>query len=242
MPHTDRKDQIIVEDEDGEVVKKYELPAQKDPADLLNQSLKYMGMGGLVARQSVAEQGGAEASEVTRVASRPALTQWASGAFGRTTTAGEPSNRVRRKTIAEEEEAEDDRHIRFTIGGVGQRMTKEDFLKEMQKFDNSTRREIIDQSDASHAVKDLAQQGLTVPEPASAASSLRGKAVVPVVPDPEEIMRVSARQPRRRSPSSSPSPGTSPAPRTDGTGRGEPETAVERRRRLAVLRSVGQDS
>ncbi|KAJ4304245.1 Na+/H+ antiporter [Collariella sp. IMI 366227] len=36
---------IIVENEDGEVLKKYDLPAQKAQPDLVSQGLKYMGMG-----------------------------------------------------------------------------------------------------------------------------------------------------------------------------------------------------
>ena len=202
-----------------------------------------MGMGGLAKaadkpRPSVAAQDDPETAEVTRVSSRPALTQWASGAFGRT-TAGEASNRARRRTIAEEEEAEDDRHIRFTIGGVGQRMTKDGFIEEMQKFDNSTRREIIDQSSASRAVKSLAQHG-TIPEIEDSDSPSRGKAVATSGPSKEEAVLPSYRQ--RRSPSTTPSPGTSPVRSGDSTSRDEPETAVERRRRLAVLRSVGHES
>src|SRR3569833_504733 len=129
--------QIIVEDEDGEVVKKYELSQQKperEGGDLVSQSLKYMGMGSLVKSggdkpsEAGPSSGDGEGAPATRTPSMPGWIQ-----FGRT-AAGEPSQKQRKKSVAEEEEMEDDRHIRFTIGGVGQRMTKEDFIKEMRKY------------------------------------------------------------------------------------------------------------
>ncbi|KAH8880430.1 hypothetical protein GQ53DRAFT_788685 [Thozetella sp. PMI_491] len=235
---------IIVEDEDGEVVKKYELSPQKDSGDILNQSLKYIGMGGLVKAGEKAKPGEgveeeAETTEVSKVTSRPVIPNWATGAFGRP-AAGEPSTRPgRRKTVAEEEEEEDDRHIRFTIGGVGQRMTKEDFIREMQQFDKNTRNEIIDQSSASQGVKDLAQHG-----DAAAGQSSRGKGVAAPASPPSRDESPEASSPERRgrrASSTSPSPRSSPTRGAEPSSREEPETAVERRRRLAVLQSVGSD-
>ncbi|KAJ3511493.1 hypothetical protein NM208_g15424 [Fusarium decemcellulare] len=81
---------IIVEDEDGEVVKTYELPTGK-------------------GESTEAETGGA-AGEKT-----PAKTGWAG--FGGRLRAGTVGEQSRKKSIAETQAA-DDKHIRFTIGGV----------------------------------------------------------------------------------------------------------------------------
>jgi hypothetical protein len=61
-----------------------------------------------------------------------------------------------RKTAGEMDD--DDRRIRFTIGGAGRRMTKEDFIKEMQSLDPKSRMEIVTSSDAPREMKDLARK------------------------------------------------------------------------------------
>ncbi|KAJ9136721.1 Na(+)/H(+) antiporter [Pleurostoma richardsiae] len=251
---------IIVEDEDGEVVKKYELPPQKPDGgggDLMAQSLKYMGMGGLVKGAPKTEQpaepstsGGAE--EADKAPGKPPKRSWTG--FGREGEAS-AAQRERKKSVAEQQE-EDDRQIRFTIGGVGQRMTKSDFIKEMQKLDKSTRREIVDQSSASQVVKSLAKQD---PSPSPSPSPVsrqfpqtaadRRKAAMSVssalTPAGDEVGSGSSssphpreRRPRSRSPSPSPSPSLTDE---DVPSQALPETAVERRRRLAVLKGVQGD-
>ena len=144
---------------------------------------------------------------------------------------GDPAERARKKSIAEEERAQDDRHIRFTIHGVGQRLTKDDFIKTMQGLDSTTRTEVIDKSTASHVVKTLAKQD--APRRGGSPSSQ-------IAPDEEaRSTRTSSRVSRSRSPSISPGarPGRSGKLRADDGD--EPETAAERRRRLAVLSSQG---
>lgn len=68
------------------------------------------------------------------------------------------------KAKAAEEEAEDDKHIRFTIGGEGRRLNKEDFCREMQKLDAKTRKEVVAKSNASPAIKRLATQERAGPD------------------------------------------------------------------------------
>ena len=241
-------------------MKKYELPQQKvdrEGGDLVSQSLKYMGMGGLVkagekGAERVGETVGEKATEgqptrgegedqtVTRVTSKAGMPSWMG--FGRGVP-GEPSQRQRKKSVAEEQEEEDDRNIRFTIGGVGQRMTKEDFIQEMKKLDKSTRREVVDHSSASHVVKTLAKQDPSRPEPVATQQGGRGKtpaSKTATAEEPNEEMRGAE--------SSRSSSVTSSGPRGESPGRGRashagpsrdtPETAVERRRRLAVLGDI----
>lgn len=249
---------IIVEDEDGEVVKKYVLPSEKpdkEGGDFMSQSLKYMGMGSLVksGKETAAGEASGEGGPATARPRLASVSTWA-GALG-LPTGGDSSALKAKKREGEDED--DDRHIRFTIGGVGQRMTKADFIQEMKKYDKSTRREILEQSNAPDAVKTLATKDFK-PADDSAQSSTRGKERTatsaqrsdvqkPTVAERKELAtpetrgRVETRQ--ESASSSSSSPGSSPAVAApEGTSsRDAPETAIERRRRLAVLQSVDDD-
>lgn len=198
-----------------------------------------MGMGGLVKigeKSGASGSGGNEEKAAGKPTSRPAIPAWASGAFVR--AAGDPE-KARKKSVVEDEE-EDDRHIRFTINNVGQRMTKEDFIREMQKLDKSTRRDIIEKSTASSAVKSLARQdaprknqGETTTE-----ATARGKEAA----RPANVRQNTAEQvdssvndssaEASRSVSRSPSEGSNDLEETD----------AERRRRLAALKGVGESS
>lgn len=240
--------QIIVEDEDGEVVKKYELPSQKEEKEgggaLVSQSLKYMGMGGLVkpterSQGTSGPSGEADSSAAAGKQGTAGMGNWA-GAFGRSTGVESSAPKARKKSEAEEAEEEDDRHIRFTIGGVGQRMTKEGFIQEMRKFDKSTRSEIVEHSDAPHVVKTLAKQDARSPV-SSKRSPPPGKAVAGRSADASGPARLpeasstttSTSGGRGLSLSSSQSPTGRPA-----LGGGDGETAVEQRRRLAAMKTA----
>lgn len=218
----------------------------------MSQSLKYMGMGSLVKpgerSKSVSgpsgEDGTPAASGAVGKSTASGVSNWAASAFGRSTGGEQSAARARKKSVAEEAEEEDDRHIRFTIGGVGQRMTKENFIKELQKFDKNTRSEILEHSNASHVIKTLANQEARLNDPSSEKSSSRGKAVagksaadVPAPARPSDSSSTSGGGgDRGRSLSSSPSPTRMPTRKE-----GEEETAVERRRREAALKPSGDD-
>ncbi|KAK3692140.1 alkali metal cation/H+ antiporter Nha1 C terminus-domain-containing protein [Podospora appendiculata] len=251
---------IIVENEDGEVVKKYELPPQKQEGDFVSTSLKYMGMGGRAkAGEKSAAEGGSstgEGGEASKPPPRPVIPNWASG-FGRAAT-GDPASaaeKARKKSMVEEQEELDDRHIRFTIGGVGQRMTKDDFLREMQKFDKGTRREIVDHSTASNVIKTLAKQDhgpgqmqrrSTAPQGYTVHGKETASPVQWSAPTQKPTAAAEGSGAGSRSGetterySRSPSGSDSRSPSPKGTSSREaPETAVERRRRLAALEGVG---
>lgn len=280
---------IIVEDEDGEVVKKYELPSQRaEGSGAMSQGLKYMGMGGLIkgtpkleaaeaatATTPDAPQGGRARSDSKPSASRRPT--WVEALGGR----GGDAQKEKKKNVAELEQ-EDDRHIRFTIDGVGQRMTKENFITEMRKLDKSTRKEVIEQSTASERVKTLAKQEANTPaEPKSArgktisapqpfagpsssaapgSSKQKASAADPAMAggltsddsgDNNSSRSSSSKAKGRASPPASSSSGNvSPdnddddqqqqrRHSEDAPSHDEPETAVERRRRLAVLKGLG---
>ncbi|KAI1769137.1 alkali metal cation/H+ antiporter Nha1 C terminus-domain-containing protein [Hypoxylon sp. FL1150] len=236
---------IIVEDEDGEVVRKYDLPAG-DGRDYFSTSLKYMGMGGLVKpvdKDKAASQPGEPSEKDTTQPSSskpPPPVRTRTGGWPGFNRGGGAAADQRRKDAADAtgKSAEDDRGIRFTIGGIGRRMTKDDFLKEVQKLDVRTRREVVDQSTATPAVKSIAKeqpvQPVATAAPAAApihpqisvtqaSDSTRDASMSPTRPEP----------PRGRSATVS----SDQAPTSD-----TPETAAERRRRLAAFASVREDN
>ncbi|KAF5655964.1 cpa1 family monovalent cation:h+ antiporter, partial [Fusarium heterosporum] len=127
---------IIVEDADGEVVKTYELPTTK-------------GENSEAGPSNSGEKAGA----------KPAWAKLGGVFGGNNNNNNNTSDQARKKSVAETQAA-DDKAIRFTIGGVGQRMNKEDFIREVQKLDSRTRKEVVEQSNASQAIKKVAKQDL----------------------------------------------------------------------------------
>lgn len=255
--------QIIVEDEDGEVVKKYELPSSKaqnpEASEKASSTLKYMGMGlGKKAEKALKEvqEGGESSGEGASKAgpSRPAAKPSnAKPSFAGWAGFGQKAGGEGKKNTGAIPEAadEDDRKIRFTIGGEGRRMTKDDFLKEVQKLDVKQRREVIQQSDASPAmkalVKEQAQSGTSSPAAtgSSRPSVKRGESdngrqqgKTPAKAQ-EEAPVTRGRTGQGKSQVTS---GTG----SDGAGAGtatsdQPETAAEHRRRMAALSTIQDD-
>ncbi|KAI9718095.1 MAG: hypothetical protein M1812_004353 [Candelaria pacifica] len=137
---------IIVEDEDGEVVKKYELPKTPkkpgqpdrkasyiDPAanrQRLQRMGTWVGMGG----------GKKEASEDN---------------VGAQASSHNPPGKKNRKSDADDD---DDDRLRFTINAGGRRMSKVDFIKQIQQLDPKARAAVVEKSDAPEAVKEEARQ------------------------------------------------------------------------------------
>jgi sodium/hydrogen antiporter len=218
-------------------------------------SLKFLGMGGLMKQGERSMQPNedvqtVEASEdASKGVSKPGMPSWMSGFSSerqRKKSVAEPSERQRKKSIVEEREAEDDRHIRFKIAGSEQRLGKEDFIQQMQQLDKTTRKEVVDQSSASHVVKTLAKQDPIIDERKGSTAVAAGKSVAMDGPQEESSADGSAR--RRsvsvssRSSSSDESPGPKPGRgRVMVASKDTGETAVERRRRLAVLAAQGDE-
>ncbi|KAA8572540.1 hypothetical protein EYC84_003148 [Monilinia fructicola] len=144
---------IIVEDEDGEVVKTYELPPdsnsrtpkngeQNAVRQGINRMGTWTGLGGYKPENST------KADATKGEPSRQGIARMGTWNFGKNTPNADDK----------ETEEDDDRRIRFTIGGAGRRLTKEDFLKEIQGLDPKARSEIVQGSDAPRAMKDLARR------------------------------------------------------------------------------------
>jgi len=140
---------IIVEDEDGEVIKKYDIPGperkQSTTADpekskqRLGQMSKMLGLGGKEQKEGVAG-----ASEKPRAAA---------------------------------DGDDDDARIRFTITAGGRRMSKAQFIDQIRGMDPKSRVEAVEESNAPEAVKrearkDYREQSLAGGESSDAPPTL----------------------------------------------------------------------
>lgn len=124
---------IIVEDEDGEVIKKYDIPSPQKPArpgmadrkqsifdpatrDKLHRMGTWMGMG---HHEGEAGPSGGGAAETKKSA----------------------------------DSEDDDTKIRFRLGGAGRRMSKAEFIQQISSMDPKSRAKVVEGSDASDALK-----------------------------------------------------------------------------------------
>jgi hypothetical protein len=158
-----------------------------------------------------------------------------------------------------EQDEEDDRHIRFMIGGAGRRLTKEDFLKELQSLDPKARCEIIKESDAPEEMKELARKDASKDVPGSSRlyaaknpqfvtrtagkQNTKGRAMDEEESDVEESRPRTTRgrsipEISRPVPSNSRKISSSPSEEEDDD---LAESAAERRRRQQALRGVDDD-
>lgn len=140
---------IIVEDEDGEVIKKYEIPpaprgrgrggAQNTAGGLdmdpVRQGLKRMG--------TWAHMGGKDEATATEDA---------------TGDVNAPSGKQKRKKTTAIDP--DDERIRFTVGTSGRRMSKQDFIAQIAQMDPHARVAAVERSDVPDGVKDDVRAGL----------------------------------------------------------------------------------
>ena len=119
---------IIIEDEDGEVVNKYELPPmeRKHTEGGYRARLKRMGTFGM----------GAPAPAPTDIASES----------GTALAQREPLKRG--NTKAKVAEDPDENHVRFSLAHGGRRMGKADFIDQIRKLDPKARIEMVEDADA----------------------------------------------------------------------------------------------
>ncbi|CAJ2506881.1 Uu.00g080670.m01.CDS01 [Anthostomella pinea] len=240
---------IIVEDEAGEVVKKYDLPSEHSDARAhVPSGLKFVGMRGS-AKPSEKEpkagepsQSGAEEAAAPRPGIKKTFSGW--GGFNKA-GAAEPKKKAGAVDAIPEQDS--DRAIRFTIAGAGKRMTKDDFLKEVQKLDVKTRREVINNSTAPADVKMEAKS-----QPAPRATRPQGPSHPQIsITQASESSRAESKSPARPSDRpaerdverpSEPSRGRSmTGVKEEGPSTQTPETDAEKRRRIAAFATVRED-
>ncbi|KAI4138989.1 MAG: hypothetical protein L6R39_006516, partial [Caloplaca ligustica] len=140
---------IIVEDEDGEVIKKYEIP----PAS------RGRGRGGA---QNTA--GGLDMRPMRQGLKRMGTWAHMGGKADATATEGEAGDasassgkQKRKKSSAIDP---DDDRIRFTVGTSGRRMSKQDFIQQIAQMDPHARVAAVEESDVPEGVKQDVRDGL----------------------------------------------------------------------------------
>lgn len=153
---------IIVEDEDGEVIKKYDIPpaargrgrggAQNTGGSLdmkpMRQGFKRMGTWAGIGGKDDAEAVSGEGDE-----------------------SGAPSNKHKRKKSTAVDP--DDDRIRFTVGTGGRRMSKQDFITQISQLDPRARVAAVEESDVPEAVKDDVREGAVHEERQEGAAGRR---------------------------------------------------------------------
>jgi Na(+)/H(+) antiporter len=208
---------IIVEDADGEVIKKYDIPAAQkstrpgQPTTRMASTLHRMGT--YVGRGGHHEEGEAGPSS------------------------GSPEQPKQKKL--ESHETDDDR-IRFTINAGGRRMSKVEFIQQIQRMDPKSRAKLVEESDAPEDLKQDVRENLssqggndndslnqpTVEKVASREQRLSGPEGLTLVDSNREDIPFHA---------------VSETLAHFDFGQGGRETAAQRRRRLATTHSESED-
>lgn len=154
---------IIVEDEDGEVIKKYDIPAQPKG-----------DRPGVDRKSSMAESSGRAMQSLRKMGTYmgvPAHKQQESEAA----TKGQGSTEGRKKKPTVDE---DDDRIRFTVTAGGRRMSKAEFIQQMSTMEPKVRAKFVQDSDVPEGIKREAHQDAKDATRRGAASSAK---VPPVV-------------------------------------------------------------
>ncbi|KAF2785660.1 hypothetical protein K505DRAFT_330873 [Melanomma pulvis-pyrius CBS 109.77] len=261
---------IIVEDEDGEVIKKYDIPnAPKEPRP------------GVDRKSSMAETGGRALHSLRKMGTFVGIPTHLeeSGPSG---TGASPDAKKSKQQL--DDDIDDDR-IRFTVTAGGRRMSKAEFIQQMSGLDAKARAKFMEDSDIPEGVKRAARQDAkeaTRPQAISSANvppviGEEGQAEIQKIesPDakgrkrgPEGLTLVdsddedipfhsvqndlanysidnnrteTAAQRRRRLAAQSAGPSRSEVSSADDDSTAEKETPAERRRRVAALQGT-QDS
>ena len=154
---------IIVEDDDGEVIKKYDIPAQPKERPGVDRKSSTAGPGGR-AMESLRRMG--------TYMGVPAHKQ----EEGETAAQGQGTAEGKKKKGPLVEE--DDDRIRFTVTAGGRRMSKAEFIQQMSSMDPKARAKFIQESDVPEGIKQQARQDFKDATRRGAASSAN---VPPVV-------------------------------------------------------------
>ncbi|KAF2148182.1 hypothetical protein K461DRAFT_233284 [Myriangium duriaei CBS 260.36] len=133
---------IIVEDEDGEVIKKYDInPPQKKEG---SSSISFADPAKTRERmQRMGSYLGVRQKEV-------------GGESAKNAKSGTENDKKKKK--AKVPENDDDDRIRFTVEAGGQRMSKAEFIRQIQQMDPKSRARLVEQSNVPEAVKEEARE------------------------------------------------------------------------------------
>ena len=155
---------LIVEDEDGEVIKKI---------DLGPNSTRRGGLRGGVQDGAGHFHTAHMRHGLKRMSTWAGLGGHKHDASAEDKQEGEDHGRAKQRKPQHEDE--DDARIRFTVGTGGRRMSKQEFVKQLQQLDPKARREMVEESDAPREVKDEVHQD-AINETKQGRSAMRPRA------------------------------------------------------------------
>lgn len=140
---------IIVEDEDGEVIKQYEIPAPE--RDHMERKPSHAG-------------GDAPRNRLERMGTWLGLTHGDKTEGEEGPSNSRPQAQRKKSTVAQLSDNEDD-NIRFTLNGDQQRMSKAEFIRQISFMDPKQRAKVVEGSNAPEPVKrearaDVADQAI----------------------------------------------------------------------------------
>ncbi|KAF2705859.1 hypothetical protein K504DRAFT_85260 [Pleomassaria siparia CBS 279.74] len=137
---------IIVEDEDGEVIKKYDIPsASKAPKE---------SRPGMDRKSSMAVQGAAALHGLRKMGTYVGIPAPAED-DGPSGSSASPDAKKKQQQL---EDALDDDRIRFTVTSGGQRMSKAEFIQQMSGLDAKQRAKFMEDSNVPEIVKREARE------------------------------------------------------------------------------------
>ncbi|KAF2138856.1 uncharacterized protein K452DRAFT_233609 [Aplosporella prunicola CBS 121167] len=145
---------IIVEDEDGEVIKKYDIPGQQKKQQQQLEGKEVPAGEAGKTRQRLHRMGTllGMSHEDAKAASQGQVADNGEGPSG-TKKAAKAAEREEKKKKRIKEEESDDEHIRFTVNAGGQRMSKAEFIAQIQKMDPKARAKMVENSNVPDSVK-----------------------------------------------------------------------------------------
>ncbi|KAI4715839.1 Na+/H+ antiporter [Aureobasidium sp. EXF-10727] len=138
---------IIVEDEDGEVLKKYDIEAPPKKS-------KQTKEGEAGASSDGAKPAGPTRRGLARMGTALSIT----GRKADETEQGSSNAREEKRRKKAEQEAEDDDRLRFSVAG-GQRMSKAEFVRQISSLNAKQRASLVEESDLPEAIKREAREG-----------------------------------------------------------------------------------
>ncbi|EON69777.1 hypothetical protein W97_09040 [Coniosporium apollinis CBS 100218] len=144
---------VIVEDEDGEVIKKYEIDAPKRPGTSGDRKTSFVDER---TRQRLQRMG--TYLGMPQHHKDDDLDEEAEA--GASSTQQDDKRREEKRKRQQQDEEDDDQQIRFTVTTGGQRMSKADFLREIRNMDPKSRAQAVEESDAPEMVKREARRDL----------------------------------------------------------------------------------
>jgi hypothetical protein len=250
---------IIVEDEDGEVIKKYDIGPNAGKQDAAT------GESSERSKQSIGRMGKMLGMNFGDQKTEAAAAGPSTGEDG--TKRPQPERRRTFKSNNKDNDDGDDDLVRFTMSAGGRRMSKAEFIESIKKMDPKSRAQVVENSNVPEAVKREARKDAR--EQAALQHGNSYSAAVPVVAEQPEAEAQGdyfgsdkTRKPssggllQQTSPSDNhdtalklvdsndqevPVHNVSASVRGHTSASGKPETAAERRRRAAAEAARQQD-